>query len=300
MAMNKNLVKLKGCSQATVRQELKSVLARQQNQPRRQIAREAEIHFLMRLVEEYWHKLSCCDQVSYFNGKGPDIVLQKGEETIAIEVKASKAGKDDYFNQNGCKYMLHGNCLKPKDVDLKTGLIVANFLVFAAELNAGFDLWLFTRDDLATLFPRSICFIPSFIPTLMMDAPKKGGNYGSHFTDEYNSFRKGVISIVLPTYDSEKGKWTKAYPPREKYHSFEKTWCPLIDAEHSEMAKVVLSKLEYRFDGNLVFKHQKGKSKNPNFGHRQCNYRNETSDEQCQRCKEIIGMLTTLAVDPCL
>ena len=215
------------------------------------------------------------------------------ETTWGFSLKLDSSYKADYFNQNGSQDYLYGNCLKAKDINLTNGLLRADFLLFAAEMPSGFDFWLFSRDDLATLFPRSPTFIPSFIPTLMITAPSYRVKYGSHFNDDFNLFKKGAICIILPTYDKSMSKWTSSYPTG-KYHTFLDTWCPLIDIEYGEMQKVVIAKLASRFNRSLIFTYTNSATCNPNYLARQCNYRIATTNPKCLRCKEIVGGLTPL------
>jgi hypothetical protein len=253
--------------------------------------KRAEIAFIGDLIENCWSQLASYLRMEY-SKQGFDIEIIGTNTKMAIELKASSY-KADYFNQNGSRDYLYGNCLKAKDISLTTGLLKADFLVFAAEMQSSFDFWLFTRDDLATLLPRSPTFIPSFIPTLMIDAPSHGANFGSHFNDDFNLFKKGAMCIILPIYDRSAGQWTSSYPTGT-YHTFLDTWCPLIDMEYGELEKVVTTKMPSRFNRNLVFTYTNRATSNPNFKTRQCNYRISTTNAECLRCKEIIGGLTPL------
>jgi hypothetical protein len=255
------------------------------------IDKQAEVAFVRELLSSCWSQLSSYDRID-FAKQGFDIVIAGRGRSINIELKASSI-KADYFNQNGAKANLHGNCLKAKDLDLRTGLLKADFLVFAAQMTAGFDFWLFTRDDLATLFPRSPTFIPSFVPTLMIEAPAFGLPFGSHFNDDFNLFKKGVICIILPSFDENSSKWLPAFPTGH-FHSFLDTWCPLYDQEYRELSKVVLAKLASRFNPSSIFSHSNKANINPNFRTRLCSYRNNNSDPKCQRCRTLIGSITNL------
>jgi hypothetical protein len=255
------------------------------------IDKAAEIDFVRRLISQCWNSVSGFSRID-FGKKGYDIELIGAQGRIRFELKASNY-KADYFNKNGTPQYLYGNCLKPKDIDLQTGLLRADFLVFAALVGTGFDFWLFSRDDLATLYPRSPSFIPSFIPTLMIEAPAHGAKQGSHFNDDFNLFKKGVYCIILPLYDVSTGTWSTAYPSG-KYHSFLNTWCPLIDEEYQELSKVVFSKLPNRCSLTSIFTYRNSSQSNPHFGPRVCYYRLQTIKPQCSLCKATVGSITRL------
>ena len=255
------------------------------------IDRKAEIHFISDIINNCWSQLATYTKIEYAK-HGYDIEIQSPTKTITIELKASSY-KADYFNQNGVCTYLHGNCLKPKDIDLKTGLLKADFLLFAAEIPPGFDFWLFSRDELSSLFPRSPTYIPSFIPTLMIEAPNRGLGFGSHFNDDFNLFKKGAMCIILPIYDPKSSTWTSTYP-MGTYHDFLNTWCPLFDAEYIEMAKVMTAKLANRFNRSLLFTHTNTVHKNSNYCPRHCSYRIQTCNPKCTRCQQIIGSMTPL------
>jgi hypothetical protein len=255
------------------------------------IDKAAEIDFVRRLITQCWSYVSGFSRIE-FGKKGFDIELIGGSGRIRLELKASNY-KADYFNKNGMPEYLYGNCLKPKDIDLQTGLLRADFLIFAAVVGTGFDFWLFSRDDLSTLYPRSPSFIPSFIPTLMIEAPRHGAKLGSHFNDDFNLFKKGVFCIILPLYDVSAGAWLTAYPSG-KYHSFLNTWCPLIDQEYQQLSAVVLNKLNNRCNLMSIFTYKNTIQSNPNFRPRVCDYRIQTSSPQCSLCKNTIGSMTRL------
>jgi len=237
-------------------------------------------------------------QINCFRNKGIDIVLtQRNKNNISIEVKASNR-KKDYFKENfespDTPEYLFGNALKYKDIDLKTGLLEADFLIFAVKVREDgdsdpFDYWIFSRFDLAELYPKATLFIPSFIPTLMI----KNGE--SHFSDDYTSFNKGVFQIILPLYLEK--KWSKTYPIGEK-HSFTDTWCPLIDDEYEQLSKI-MNKGQESFIGKWekIFHNDNLKEKiiqNHNyvnsFQQQKCHFfEKEPSEKRCKDCQKSIS-----------
>jgi hypothetical protein len=253
-------------------------------------SQQAELAVVKALVESYWPQLQAFDEIFFFRN-GADVEIRGGGKTIAIEVKASNR-KAYYFNKNGVDVELWGNALKHKDIDLKTGLIKADFLVFGAAdvpgVRPGFDFWVFTRDELATLHPRVINFIPSHIPTLMKDVVKT-----SHFDDQFNSFMKGAYVIVLPQHDGN--AWT-GYPTGP-HHGYVDNWCPLLTAEYTELSRVTLAKLASgaRWDFGTVFTHTNVLKSNPNFKTGTCAYyQANPADPKCRKCKAAIGAVTPI------
>ncbi|MGQ9707045.1 MAG: hypothetical protein ACUVWP_08645, partial [bacterium] len=180
------------------------------------------------------------------------VFIYNNGESLKISVKSSTKKRDYFYNGGGGKY-LFGNAIKHVEVDLKTGLIKADFLVFAADVRDyfgtesvkdmeeikdnlcknpenDFSYWIFSRDDLSTLYPKASIFIPSYVYTLMIEWLKY--KKSAHPTDGYTTFKKGVYQIILPKYENE--DWTDEYP-----EGFSDTWCPLINNEHMHLQKIM-------------------------------------------------------------
>ena len=245
-----------------------------------------------KLVEQKYSKIT-------FNKHGADIVIEKaiGDERILIEIKASNK-KSDYFNKNGATskkkpVFLWGNALKHKDIDLKSGLILADFLVFvAADVPepGQLDYWIFSKDELSSLVPKSSIHIPSHVPTLMKDLVKK-----SHFDDAFIAFNKGVFSLILPEYDDAHKQWGEY--PKGELHDFVNNWCPLLTEEYSVLEGVVKAKLasKSKKDFNWILEYKNNNTQNPNFKFRDCPYyQSIPANPKCLVCKKLISSLIPL------
>lgn len=250
--------------------------------------KRAEINFLIKLAVNHWKVLSEFSEVK-FSKIGFDIEII-GKNQITIELKSSSE-KQDYFCENKTKATLFGNAIKYKDINLKTGLLKADFLVFATKVRNedynNFDFWIFSRDDLSELYPLSQNFMPSHIHTLMINKKK------THITDRYNLFSHGVFRINAPLFDKFNNSWTNNYP-KGTIESYDKTWCPLINEEHKEISKLFNDNTLIN-NFNYIFNHSNQSKKNNNFKKRECNFYNKSTDNPfCIECQSTISEISII------
>ena len=224
-------ISIDGCEKEVVLAKIKKFMGKTTL-----IYKKAEVLIVEKILSNCWKHLKRDAKIKFWRGKGPDIIIENGlKEVIKIEVKSSRR-KNDFLE----KYELFGNALKYKDIDLRTGLLKeADYLIFAAEIKHTrnlFDFWIFSKKDLATLYPKATLFMPSWVPTLMR-VKSPDGKRKNPFNDEFVAFKKGLYALILPPYDFKNGKWKKKYPTE-----FCKTWCPLCDKEHNELQRIMKSK----------------------------------------------------------